>query len=107
MGGWTRVSKIPVDYLIVNIFFQISDKRLKQFKENVGASSRADSVKKFKQQDGSDVVKDELDHLNKLYMEMVDWANKRLKQITLDMSSHGGMQVRFCLLFSDMFLFVV
>ncbi|CAG5121104.1 unnamed protein product, partial [Candidula unifasciata] len=74
----------------------LSDKRLKQFQENVGASTtqpKIPNLKQFKQQDGSDVVKEELDRLNKLYMEMVDGANKRLKQITHDMSRHGDMQI--------------
>ncbi|CAG5131558.1 unnamed protein product, partial [Candidula unifasciata] len=75
---------------------KIADKRLKQFKDSVAETDRSSEVpdsKKLKHQDGSDVVRDELDHLNKLYIEMVDWANIRLKQITSILSAHGEMQM--------------
>uniref|UniRef100_A0A2C9K839 Calponin-homology (CH) domain-containing protein n=1 Tax=Biomphalaria glabrata TaxID=6526 RepID=A0A2C9K839_BIOGL len=73
---------------------KISDKRLKQFKESIGdfSSAKVPEFKKFKSQDGADVVRDELDRTNRLYMEMVDWANTRLKQITDILSTHGDMQ---------------
>ena len=46
-----------------------------------------------RRQDGCEEVKDELDQLNKAYMEMVDWANVRLRQISDTLASQGDMQV--------------
>ena len=59
---------------------QIYDKYLKKYQESV-SSYDTGSLKRSKRTGGAENVKNELDSLNRRYMEMVKWTNDRLKQI--------------------------
>ena len=59
---------------------QIYDKGLKKYQESV-SSEDTGSLKRSKRMSGAENVKNELDSLNRRYMEMVKWTNERLKQI--------------------------
>ena len=89
--------------------WQISDKRLRQFKENLSSEvlleASGQTKRMRKRQDGCEEVKDELDQLNKTYIEMVDWANVRLRQIADTLATLGDNQVG-CKNLSRSFIFV-
>ena len=74
------------------VITQVSDKHLRQFKESIRVD-RSSEAKKSGRQDGSDVVRDELDQINRGYQHMLDWADSRIKHITAIMEEAGHLQV--------------
>ena len=54
--------------------------------EDIDAGLVHSLKKRTKRQDGADVVKTELDQLNREYIDMVKWTNERLKEITKRLS---------------------
>jgi hypothetical protein len=53
-------------------------------------------TKKQRQQEGAERVKDELDVVNKEYMDMVKWISHRLKEITRILSE-SNVNLKVCI----------
>lgn len=70
-------------------FFQIYDRRLKQYRsslEDIDAALIQGINKRFKRQDGAEVIKIELDELNRQYISLIQWTKDRLREITRRLS---------------------
>ena len=66
------------------LYFQIYEKKLKQFKEtlqNLDSGLSEGLQKRVRRVEGAETIKNELDSLNRQYIDQVLWANSRLKQI--------------------------
>lgn len=73
----------------VFLFFQIYDRRLKQYRsslEDIDAALIQGINKRFKRQDGAEVIKIELDELNRQYISLIQWTKDRLREITRRLS---------------------
>lgn len=73
----------------VFLFFQIYDRRLKQYRsslEDIDAALIQGINKRFKRQDGAEVIKIELDELNRQYISLIQWTKERLREITRRLS---------------------
>lgn len=73
----------------VFFFFQIYDRRLKQYRsslEDIDAALIQGINKRFKRQDGAEVIKIELDELNRQYISLIQWTKDRLREITRRLS---------------------
>jgi hypothetical protein len=78
-------------------FLQIFDKNLKQFQDSVSSPDPASSLKRPKRSSGAESVKNELDSLNRRYMEMVKWTNDRLKDIKATLAQ-ANYDVQVCVI---------
>lgn len=73
----------------VFLFLQIYDRRLKQYRsslEDIDAALIQGINKRFKRQDGAEVIKIELDELNRQYISLIQWTKDRLREITRRLS---------------------
>lgn len=81
-----------LDFSICETYFlllQIYDRRLKQYRsslEDIDAALIQGVNKRFKRQDGAEVIKIELDELNRQYISLVQWTKDRLREITRRLS---------------------
>ncbi|XP_046365478.2 microtubule-actin cross-linking factor 1-like isoform X10 [Haliotis rufescens] len=82
---------------------KIYDKRLRHYRESleeVDAKLIETVHKKLKTQSGAKAVQQELDTLNKDYMEMVKWTSARLKDITAILSQ-ANIDIKFQMVIDD------